>query len=107
MDSPQGIPQLLPGMSRLTDPSGRCVAAVEATLAALHAADLLEPRHAATAQLCLELALAVEHGLASRRASAVALAARELREALASLPEPQQTGGDAFAQLLEELNNAG
>lgn len=106
MTNPAGSRPMLPGMSEITQPSGRIVPAVEATLQALIDDGLLEPRHTAAAQLALELALAVEHGIASRRASAAALAARELRETLATLPEPAETPDDPYLDFLRDLEAA-
>lgn len=62
--------------------------AVITTLEALKADGLLEPRHQAVAQLCLELADAVAAGRRGGRASAAAMAAAQLLSALDSLPKP-------------------
>lgn len=62
--------------------------AVITTLAALEAEHLLEPRHAAMAQLALELADSVTAGRRSGRASAAAMAAAQLLAVLQALPAP-------------------
>lgn len=79
--------------------------AVVTTLAALQQEGLLEPRHAALAQLSLELADSVTAGRRSGRASAAAMAAAQLRETLLALPEPTAAGiaekFDAYLRSLE------
>lgn len=78
-------------------------AAVRATIEALRADNLLEPRHVGLAQLALELADAVTSGKRSGRASAAAMASRELRETLLSLPSPEQAGQvEAFTAWVEQ-----
>lgn len=73
--------------------------AVVATITALHADKLLEPRHAALCQLALELADSVSQGRRSGRASAAAMAAAQLRETLLALPAP------ASADIMEKFND--
>ena len=96
----------LPGLED-PEPSGpppdALESAVRRTIAALHAKQLLHEHHAATCQLALDLAASVSAGRRSRRASAVAMAARELREVLASLPaidqgDDEQDPWDALAR---------
>lgn len=73
-----------------------------ATLRRLDELELLGAEHALTCQLVLELARAVGAGVRNGRASAVAMAAKELREALATLPLP--TGNaDAFEAFAEQV----
>ena len=83
--------------------------AVQATLDALNEARLLEPRHTAVAQLCLELADAVAAGTRSGRASATAMAAAQLLSALDALPKPAGIDADAewerFVQTLHEVSD--
>ena len=69
--------------------------AVQATLKALDDEHLLEPRHAAVAQLALELADSVDAGKRSGRASAAAMAAAQLLAALDALPKPSAADADA------------
>lgn len=83
--------------------SSALVDSVYATLRALDAEQLLTATHAATCQLCIELAHAVTAGVRSGRASAVALAARELREALATLPEPVAPPSDEWRDFVDSL----
>lgn len=99
-------PEPLPGMEDPQGPTSELEQAVRRTLRALRDQDLLEPRHAGTMELALVLARAVDAGVRSRRASAAAMAARELRETLAMLPEPEATPSDAWDQLVEELLDA-
>ena len=107
-----GVPVPLPGLSlEEMGPSGHSDALVEKvkmTLTALSDQNLLTERHAGIAQLCLDLAAAVGVGIVRGRASAVAMVARELREALAMLPEPEEgvEGYDEFDQLAAELREA-
>lgn len=87
-------------------PSGMDGAAMT-TLRRLDDLGLLDDRHTLTCQLILELAHVIGAGSRNARASAVAMAAKELREALATLPQPVDTpaGGtdwDAFAQSLKD-----
>lgn len=63
------------------------LAAME-TLRELREQGLLRREHSLTVQLVLELARAVGRGVASGRASAVAMAAKQLTEAMALLPAP-------------------
>lgn len=69
-------------------PTGALRNAVITTLAALEEEHLLEPRHAAMAQLALELADSVTSGRRSGRASAAAMAAAQLLAVLQALPAP-------------------
>lgn len=98
----------LPGLEAPKMPTGELEAATRDTIRELHALNLLQPRHAMTCQLMIELARAVEAGRKSGRASAVALAAAQLREAFLSLPEPETTpdGDDAWQQLANDLRAA-
>lgn len=81
----------LPGLELDPEMGGKRNAmrnAVVVTLAALERDGLLEDRHAAIAQLALELADAVAAGRRSGRASAAAMAAAQLLAALEALPAP-------------------
>lgn len=81
--------------------SGLELAAIT-TLRRLDELGMLDDADALTAQLILELARAVGAGVRNGRASAVAMAAKELREAFASLPAvPRQSDGfDALVAAL-------
>lgn len=87
--------------------SGALRNSVVETIKALHEDGLLQPRHAAQCQLALELADAVTAGTRSGRASAVAMAAAQLRETLLSLPQPKEgTLEDKFTDWIAALNSA-
>lgn len=101
--------EYLPGLE--PDPTGpRSLGALEAaarrSLQALADAGVLGPQHAMTMQLVLDLARAV--GLASgSHASAAAMAAAQLREAWATLPQPADAvDGDEWDTLARELRAA-
>ncbi|NTW39354.1 MAG: hypothetical protein HGA44_05600 [Cellulomonadaceae bacterium] len=68
-------------------PSALELAAV-ATLTELRSQGLLRREHSLTVQLVLELSRAVGQGVMHGRASAVAMAAKQLTEAMALLPIP-------------------
>jgi len=100
-------PQYLPGLEPSRESDSAMVKAARQTLAALHADDKLRPEHALLTQLILSLAAAIDGGTRSGRASAVAMAAKELREALLQLdPPPEEGQTDAAAvlrQFMDEL----
>lgn len=80
------------------------VKACRQTIEALAAADKLAPEHAVLTQLLLALAEAIDGGRRSGRASAVAMAARELRDTLVMIdppPEDGAAGADALRALRE------
>lgn len=82
--------------------------AVQKTLEALAQGQLLEPRHAAVAQLALELADAVTAGRRSGRASAVAMASAQLLAALDALPKPAGIDADAeWNKFVADLHRLG
>lgn len=90
-DLPHETQVELPGLEVNPEMGGKMSAlraAVVATLAALQDEKLLEPRHAALAQLALELADSVSAGRRSGRASAAAMAAAQLLAVLEALPAP-------------------
>lgn len=88
------------------------VRAMRATLRVLRDEARLRPSDAAMVQLSLSLSGAIDAGTRSGRASAVAMAARELRETLLTLdPPPEDVTADAgskaqLAQLLAALDLA-
>lgn len=103
----------LPGLDPDPKPGGALVAAVRRTIAALERQNVLSERHAATLALALALAQSIDGGAAARRASAVAMAAKELREVLAILEE-LATGDDdeldpfdALAKAMAEAEGRG
>lgn len=94
------IPGLeVPGMPEATGREGPMVASARTTLEAL--AGNLEPRHAVLVQLVLSLAGAIDRGVVSGRASAVAMAAKQLLETMLVLDPPPEgpTDSDARAAL--------
>lgn len=92
-----GPPTQAPGVMR---------AEVEATIKALDALGLLDDRHRAVCQLARQLADVVEAGTRSGKAAAAAMAARELRETLAALPEPEETTTDEWDELVAAMRAA-
>lgn len=101
-----GSAQMLPGLelNPVVGAPSPLRKAVQATLDALNGDRLLEPRHTAVAQLCLELADAVASGTRSGRASATAMAAAQLLSALDALPKPAGLDADAeWNKFVEEL----
>jgi len=99
----------LPGLELEAEAGGKTGAlrqAVITTLAALEQDHLLEARHAAMAQLALELADSVTVGRRSGRASAAAMAAAQLLAVLQALPAPLAADlkerFDAFVERLLE-----
>lgn len=80
--------------------------AARRSLRALADAGVLGPQHAMTMQLVLDLARAVGQASGSH-ASAAAMAAAQLLEAWASLPQPaDETVGDEWDTLARELREA-
>lgn len=78
-------------------------AAARRQLAQLRADGKLTDQHIIVEQLVLDLARAIGESAAKGRAAGVALAARELREALELLPH---TVNDEFAELAEKMRQA-
>jgi len=107
MTDPNESQPTLPGLEDavvLGQHNGALRNAVVVTLEELKAAGLLERRHAALAQLALELADAVSRGVSSGRASAAAMAAANLRETLLALPAPMEAGvAEKFERLVASL----
>lgn len=99
----------LPGLED-TQPAGGTTpleTAARRSLAALQASGLLEDRHAVTMQLVLDLARAVGRSAAKGQAAAAAMAAAQLREAWALLPQPDGgTSGDEWDELARDLRAA-
>lgn len=101
-------PDMLPGLDAITAPDpgqSRLEAAVIQQLVAMaQTGDIELTRDAGLVMLATELAKAVHAGTRSGRASAVAMAARELRETLMALrPEDGPAGGDEEWKAFQEL----
>lgn len=79
------------------------VRACKQTIDALRDAGKLRPQHAILTQLLLALSEAIDGGRRQGRASAVAMAARELRDTLLMIDPPDEDAGseDAAAALRE------
>lgn len=93
------IPDAFAGMG--AGAHGPMAKAARVTLEALRDAGSLEPRHSVLVQLVLSMAQAVDRGVTSGRASAAAMAAKQLLETMLVLDPPPEgpTAGDARAQL--------
>lgn len=81
------------------------VRACHRTIDALRTDGKLTAANSLLVQLLLELSAAIDRGTRSGRASAVAMAARELRETVALLDPPPEDGdaGTAARQLLADF----
>jgi hypothetical protein len=98
----------LPGMDDPTDGPSPLEVAARRTLAALHAAGVLTEQHALPMALVLDLARAVSVGIRTGHASAAAMAAAQLRETYAMLPDlPDAPTADAWGDLVSDLRSAG
>lgn len=96
----------LPGLgAEPTDAAvGELERQVRRSLARMQLDGLVDERHAGLMQLALELCRAITRGASSGRASAVAMAAKELREVFAQLmPDEEVSGGDDFDRWKREL----
>lgn len=87
-------------------PKGALRLAAEATIEAKRRANLLTAEHDLTIALVLELATAVDAGFRAAKVSTVTgHLAKELREAMASLPEPTTAGaGEAWDAIVRDLS---
>ena len=92
-DDGQGVLPL-PGLEPEAKPSGALTAAVRRTIASLEGMGVLGERHAASCALALALAATMDNPRAMTRASAQAMAARELREVLGGLLDLAEGDGD-------------
>lgn len=97
----------LPGLS-VPKSEGALLAAATATIEALQGEGVLTARHAITCQVVLQLAEAVDRGLAAARVSvATATLSKQLIESIESLPEPLATpAGDAWDELQRQIEEA-
>jgi hypothetical protein len=86
----------IPGLAEPEATASAMVKAAHTTLQQLRELGRLEPRHAVLAELILSLADAIDRGKRSGRASAVAMASKELRETVLMLdPPPESDALDA------------
>ena len=95
---------VLPGLNTAGQASNTMLRAATEYVATLRADGLLSGHHVLTVQLVLGLAEAIGKAAAKGQAAAMAMASKELREAMAMLPAPAASG-DAFTKFLQELNN--
>lgn len=95
----------IPGLEGARPNDTPMVSAARFTLAALDEAGRIEPRHALLVQLILSLSGAIDGGTRQGRASAVAMASKELREALLQLDPPPEEGdqGEAARRALADF----
>jgi len=86
-----------------TPSDGPMVQAAAVSLQALQASGTLEPRHAVLVQLVRSLAGAIDRGVTSGRASAVAMAAKQLLDTMVVLDPPPEDGTDKARLAREAL----
>lgn len=93
------------GLPQVRDSDSPMVKACHRTIQALEATGKLTAASALLVQLLLELSAAIDRGRAAGRASAVAMAARELRDTLLMLDPPPEDGaaGERALHALEEF----
>lgn len=97
----------LPGLGDAPALTSDLEGAVRRTIAAIDAAGQLSERDAATCQLAIELSRVVQLGITSRRSTGAAMAARELRDTLLMLPQPEASpGGTEWDDLARRLAEA-
>lgn len=106
----------LPGLviPEALDSDSAMVAAAKASLAELRRTGAVESRHAVQVQLVLQLARVIDAGSRTGRASAVAMASKELRETMLVLDPPDELASasarsklEAFMALIEQAANNG
>lgn len=94
----------LPGMEPARETDSLMVKACRQTIDALAEAGKLKPQHAVLTQLLLALSEAIDGGRRSGRASAVAMAAKELRETILMIDPPDDdAASDDAAKALREF----
>lgn len=101
-DSQLTLPGLEPATTQTASP---LVEAVKASMVQLHQLGKIQPQHQLHVQLALQLAQAIDHGSRSGRASAVAMASKELRETFDRLDPPEEGMGSDAAEKLAKLMN--
>src|SRR5690625_109799 len=80
--------------------------AARATLADLDARGLLTARDTLTCQLILDLAAVVGSAVRKGQAAAAGMAAKQLLDAIETLPAEPPQDGDAFTALMQQLAQA-
>lgn len=96
---------MLPGMGPESPGPSRIEAAAERQIAFLESQGRLTEDHAIVVELIRDLARAVGSSSVQRRGSALAMTAKELREALALLPAPTKAT-DGWTELERTLQSA-
>jgi hypothetical protein len=79
------------------------VVAAKQTLAELQRTGAVQSRHAVQVQLVIQLAHAIDRGASSGRASAVAMASKELRETMLVLDPPDELASASARDRLREF----
>lgn len=96
----------LPGLEQAGTPSNLMAQAAAQLIETLRSQQLIEAHHVLTVQLVLDLSTVIGKAAAKGQAAAMALAAKELREAMSLLPQPADAG-DALAEFMEQFAKAG
>lgn len=105
----------LPGLESMvpaaTPHDGPMAQSARVTLAELERAGQIQARHAVLVQLVHSLAGAIDRGVQSGRASAVAMAAKQLLETMLVLDPPPEdpgagTAADALAEFFRKVEEA-
>lgn len=94
--------QALPGLDTAGRASNAMLRAATDYIEYLRNLGLIEGHHVLTVQLVLGLAEVIGKASAKGQAAAMAMGAKELREAMDLLPMPQAEG-DAFAQIIAKM----
>lgn len=95
-----GNQPFLPGMSDVAPALTGMERAARVMLGRLDAQNLLDDGHALTVQLILDLSAVIGRAALKGQAAGMALASRELREAIALLPT---AGNDAWEQMMRDM----
>ncbi|MCM3577440.1 hypothetical protein M3686_04735 [Micrococcus luteus] len=96
---------VLPGFEQIGTPPNALAAAAEELIKRLHEQQLIEAHHVLTVQLVRELAGVMGKAAAKGQAAAMALASKELREAMAMLPQPANAD-DALTTFMAKFDEA-
>lgn len=96
---------VLPGLGGAGTPSNRLGQAATELIQTLRDQQLIEPHHVLTIQLVEDLAVVAGKAAAKGQAAAMAMATKELREAMALLPVPADAG-DALTEFMAKFEEA-